>query len=60
MQIGLIGVFDKSDRLGFGKVEAVLDDPALPDPLVDPELEKRPTYQAGALTDTPDRSRYDE
>ncbi len=37
-----------------------LDDTALPDPLVDPELEKRPTYQEGSLTDTPDLSRYDD
>ena len=37
-----------------------LDDTALPDPWVDPELEKRPTYQEGSLTDTPDLSRYDE
>lgn len=38
----------------------LLDDTALPDPLVDPELEKRPTYQEGSLTDTPDLSRYDQ
>jgi hypothetical protein len=37
-----------------------LDDTALPDPLIDPELEKRPAYQEGSLTDTPDLSRYDE
>jgi len=37
-----------------------LDQSALPDPLVDPELEKRPIYQEGSLTDTPDLSRYDE
>ncbi len=37
-----------------------LDDTALPDPLVDPDLEKRPAYQEGALTETPDLSRYDE
>ncbi len=37
-----------------------LDDTALPDPLVDPELEKRPAYQEGSLTDTPDLSRYDD
>ena len=37
-----------------------LDDTALPDPCVDPELEKRPAYQEGSLTDTPDLSRYDE
>ena len=37
-----------------------LDDTALPDPLVDPELEKRPAYQEGSLTGTPDLSRYDE
>ena len=28
--------------------------------MVDPELEKRPAYQEGSLTDTPDLSRYDE
>jgi transposase len=38
----------------------LLDDTALPDPVVDPELEKRPAYQAGSLTDTPDLSRYDD
>jgi len=38
----------------------LLDDTALPDPVVDPDLEKRPTYQEGSLTDTPDLSRYDE
>jgi transposase len=38
----------------------LLDDSALPDPLVDPDLEKRPAYQEGSLTDTPDLSRYDE
>jgi transposase len=38
----------------------LLDDTALPDPLVDPELERRPAYQEGSLTDTPDLSRYDE
>jgi len=37
-----------------------LDDTALPDPLVDPELEKRPAYQEGSLSGTPDLSRYDE
>lgn len=37
-----------------------LDDTALPDPLVDPDLEKRPAYQEGSLTDTPDLSGYDE
>jgi hypothetical protein len=37
-----------------------LDETALPEPLVDPELEKRPAYQQGSLTDTPDLSRYDE
>ena len=37
-----------------------LDDTALPDPVVDPDLEKRPAYQEGSLTDTPDLSRYDE
>jgi len=37
-----------------------LDESALPDPVVDPELEKRPTYQEGSLTDTPDLSRYDQ
>lgn len=37
-----------------------LDDTALPEPLVDPDLEKRPAYQEGSLTDTPDLSRYDE
>jgi len=37
-----------------------LDDTALPDPAVDPDLEKRPTYQEGSLTETPDLSRYDE
>jgi hypothetical protein len=37
-----------------------LDDTALPDPVVDPELEKRPAYQEGSLTDTPDLSHYDE
>lgn len=37
-----------------------LDDTALPDPWVDPDLEKRPAYQEGSLTDTPDLSRYDE
>ncbi len=38
----------------------LLDDTALPEPLVDPDLEKRPTYQEGSLTDIPDLSRYDE
>jgi transposase len=38
----------------------LLDDSALPDPVVDPDLEKRPAYQEGSLTDTPDLSRYDE
>ena len=38
----------------------LLDDTALPDPMVDPDLEKRPAYQEGSLTDTPDLSRYDE
>jgi hypothetical protein len=38
----------------------ILDDTALPDPMVDPDLEKRPAYQEGSLTDTPDLSRYDE
>jgi hypothetical protein len=37
-----------------------LDDPALPHPSVDPDLEKRPAYQEGSLTETPDLSRYDE
>ena len=37
-----------------------LDDTALPDPVVDPELEKRSAYQEGSLTETPDLSRYDE
>jgi transposase len=37
-----------------------LDDTALPEPLVDPDLEKRPAYQEGSLTNTPDLSRYDE
>jgi hypothetical protein len=37
-----------------------LDETALPDPIVDPDLEKRPAYQEGSLTDTPDLSRYDE
>jgi hypothetical protein len=37
-----------------------LDDTALPEPAVDPELEKRPAYQEGSLTETPDLSRYDE
>jgi len=37
-----------------------LDDTALPEPVVDPDLEKRPAYQEGSLTDTPDLSRYDE
>ena len=37
-----------------------LDDTVLPDPFVDPELEKRPAYQEGSLTDTPDLSRYDD
>ncbi len=37
-----------------------LDDTALPDPLVDPDLEKRPAYQEGSLTETPDLSGYDE
>jgi hypothetical protein len=27
--------------------------------MVDPDLEKRPAYQEGSLTDTPDLSRYD-
>jgi transposase len=38
----------------------LLEDTALPEPIVDPDLEKRPTYQEGFLTDTPDLSRYDE
>ena len=37
-----------------------LDDTALPEPLVDPDLEKRPAYQEGSLTESPDLSRYDE
>jgi transposase len=37
-----------------------LDDTALPEPIVDPDLEKRPAYQEGSLTETPDLSRYDE
>jgi hypothetical protein len=37
-----------------------LDNTALPDPTVDPDLEKRPAYQEGSLTETPDLSRYDE
>jgi transposase len=37
-----------------------LDDTALPEPAVDPELENRPAYQEGSLTETPDLSRYDE
>ena len=37
-----------------------LDNTALPDPIVDPDLEKRPAYQEGSLTETPDLSRYDE
>ena len=37
-----------------------LDDTALPNPVVDPDLEKRPAYQEGSLTETPDLSRYDE
>jgi len=32
----------------------LLDDTALPEPMVDPDLEKRPAYQEGSLTDTPD------
>jgi hypothetical protein len=28
--------------------------------VVDPDLEKRPAYQEGSLTETPDLSRYDE
>jgi hypothetical protein len=31
-----------------------LDDTALPEPVVDPDLEKRPAYQEGSLTETPD------
>jgi transposase len=37
-----------------------LDETALPEPVVDPDLEKRPAYQEGSLTETPDLSRYDE
>jgi hypothetical protein len=37
-----------------------LDDTALPDAVVDPDLEKRPAYQEGSLTETPDLSCYDE
>jgi hypothetical protein len=37
-----------------------LEETALPDPMVDPELEKRPAYQEGSLTETPDLSRYDD
>jgi transposase len=37
-----------------------LDDTALPNPVVDPDLEKRPAYQEGSLTETPDLARYDE
>src|SRR5262245_43420341 len=37
-----------------------LDDTALPEPVVDPDLDKRPDYQEGSLIDTPDLSRYDE
>jgi transposase len=36
-----------------------LDDTALPEPMVDPDLEKRPAYQEGSLTETPDLSRYE-
>jgi transposase len=36
-----------------------LDEGALPEAAVDPELEKRPSYQEGSLTDTPDLSRYE-
>jgi transposase len=38
----------------------LLDDTVLPDPVVDPDLEKRPAYLEGSLTDIPDLSRYDE
>jgi len=38
----------------------LLEDAALPEPMVDPDLEKRPAYQEGSLTDTPDLSRYDQ
>jgi hypothetical protein len=38
----------------------LLDETVLPDPVVDPDLERRPAYQEGSLTDTPDLSRYDE
>ena len=37
-----------------------LDEGALPEPFVDPDLEKRPSYQEGSLTQTPDLSRYDQ
>ncbi len=37
-----------------------LDNTVLPDPVVDPDLEKRPAYQEGCLTDTPNLSGYDE
>ena len=36
-----------------------LEDTALPDPVVDPDLEKRPAYQEGSLTETPDLSSYE-
>jgi hypothetical protein len=40
--------------------KSALTETALPDPMVDPELEKRPAYQEGSLTDTPYLSRYDD
>ncbi|MHB1309743.1 MAG: transposase [Limisphaerales bacterium] len=40
--------------------QLLLDETALPDPVVDPDLERRPAYQEGSLTDIPDLSRYDE
>lgn len=38
----------------------LLDDTALPEPLIDPDLEQRPAYQEGSITQTPDLSRYDQ
>lgn len=37
-----------------------LDDASLVQPAIDPDLERRPTYREGFLTDTPNLSHYDE
>ena len=61
-----IGAIERAHRYQINSIETLerialllLDETALPEPEVDPELEKRPTYQEGRLTDNPDLSRYD-